>query len=268
MKTNIKILLFSLLLMPINGITNLGGIAPLVANIAQAQDKVLTVAINHYPPWVIAEERPFSGIDIDIIKTLSAELSLETKFKKCPWKRCLAMMENGKVDMMTGLFRTPEREAFMAFIEPAYFEDPPKVFYVPKGGSIKIDSYDDLKSLKIGIVRETKYFDQFDADASLKKHEVSREEQLVLMLAKGRIDTFVSTASQADYTIAKEGFRGKFAKASFRPGEGDVSYLALSKKSPFLKDKAKFDQAVKRAVDSGAYIQLAEDFYHKISINQ
>ena len=228
----------------------------------------LIVAIDHYPPWTIIDSKPYRGIDVDIIKLLAADLSITVKFVTCPFKRCLAMMENGQADFMPGLLKTSEREKYMAFIEPAYFDDPPKVFYINNASSKKIDNYEDLKTLTIGVKRGASYFEKFDKDPQLNKFVVTEDIQLLKLLKIGRIDTFISTESLADYLIAKEGFGGEFIKAPFHYGLGDVSYLTLSKKSKFVKKKKMFQQAVKNAVDNDIYKKIANDFYKRVAIEK
>lgn len=225
----------------------------------------LVVAIDHYPPWSIIDQTPYRGIDVEIINTLADDLSLTIKYVTCPFKRCLAMMENGQVDFMPGLFKTPEREKYMTFIEPAYFDDPPKVFYTNKNSSKKIERYQDLKTLTIGVKRGASYFEKFDKDTNLEKFVVTEDIQLLKLLKIGRIDTFISTESFADYLIAKNGFTGAFSKASFHYGQGDVSYLALSKKSAFLNKMDMFQHSVKHALDNNTYNNIANDFYKKIA---
>jgi polar amino acid transport system substrate-binding protein len=226
----------------------------------------LVVAIDNYPPWSIIDKKTYQGIDVDIIKALAAELSLTVKFITCPFKRCLAFIENGQADLMPGLFKTSEREKYMMFIEPAYFDDPPKVFYLKKDTLKQINKYEDLETLIIGVKRGASYFDKFDNDHKLKKLIVTREVQLLNLLKIGRIDTFVSTESFADYLIAKEGFNGEFTKASFHYGPGNVSYLVISKKSAFTEKIALFQQSVKEAVNNGTYNKIADDFYKRTAI--
>ncbi|MBF0235001.1 MAG: amino acid ABC transporter substrate-binding protein [Desulfamplus sp.] len=225
----------------------------------------LIVPVFHDPPWIITDQKPYSGIDVDIIKAIAAEFSLTIKYKTCPFARCLVMMKEGDADLMSGLFRRPEREEYMLFIDPPYFNDPPKVFYLKKGTSIQIKNYNDLGKLKIGVINANKYFEKFDNDVGLKKHKVTRPQQLLDLLDIGRIQTFLGTETQIDYLIAKEGFRGKFVKAPFRYGEGDVTYLAISKKSSLSKRIKEFNQVVQNAVKQGRYNQIAEEFFDKIS---
>lgn len=226
----------------------------------------LIVAIDNYPPWTIIEKKPYRGIDVDIINTLAADLSLTVKFVTCPFKRCLAMLEYGQVDLMPGLFKTPEREKYMAFIEPAYFDDPPKSFYINRKNVKQIHDYEDLKTLTIGVKRGASYFEKFDKDLQLNKFVVTNEIQLLSLLKIGRIDTFISTESLADYLIAKEGFAGEFIKAQFHYGKGDVSYLAISKKSALLKKMDLFQRSVKQAIENNTYNKIAVDFYRTIAL--
>ncbi len=226
----------------------------------------LIVALDDSPPWTIINKKPYRGIDVDIINMLAADLSLTVNFVTCPFKLCLALMESGDVDLMPGLLKTPAREKYMVFIKPAYFYDPPKIFYLNKENPKQIHRYEDLKDLTIGVNRGVSYFEKFDNDKALKKFIVTKELQLLKLLKIGRIDTFISTESIADYLIATEGFLDNFIKAPFHYGNGDVSYLAISKKSAFLQKIDIFQKSVKKSVENNAYNNLADDFYKNTTI--
>jgi polar amino acid transport system substrate-binding protein len=91
----------------------------------------LTITNSHWPPWrVLENDGSLNGIDIDILKGLSTRLDLQLITKGCGWKRCLKSMELGESDVMTGLFKTPEREKYMQFIEPPYRSVQNTCFYL------------------------------------------------------------------------------------------------------------------------------------------
>lgn len=67
--------------------------------------KELVVPILHFPPWIVIEQEQVTGINIEIIKEMASKLGVQIKYKKCPWKRCLAFMEKGKTDLMSSLVK-------------------------------------------------------------------------------------------------------------------------------------------------------------------
>ena len=235
------------------------------AQAGQAAQEIV-VALNHFPPWLIADKDKPEGIDVEIVEALASRLSLTVRYARCPGPRCLAMMRDGVADLITGLFKTPERQEYMDFIEPAYTISPPIVFYVKAQGGVRINAYEDLRSLgNIGMTAGTSYFRQFDTDGTLKKFEVVQTSQLLNLLDIGRIDTFLSNESQADYLIITEGFQGKITKAPLQYGMGEYSYLALSKKSPHIANINAFNRTIADMVSTGVIERLEATYFRRLS---
>ena len=65
------------------------------------------------------------------------------------------------------------------------------------------------KDLRIGLLRGAAYFDQLDNDATLIKVKVSTIEQLIGMLLKGRIDTFLGREESINPIIERIRFKHK-----------------------------------------------------------
>lgn len=49
-------------------------------------------------PWVMIEEGKSQGLDIEVLKLVAKELSVNLEFEPLPWKRCLLHLQNNKVD--------------------------------------------------------------------------------------------------------------------------------------------------------------------------
>lgn len=64
---------------------------------AHAAEQVVLYGDENYPPYSYIENGKFTGIDVDILLLAAARLSpaYELKLTPTPWKRGLAMLENG-----------------------------------------------------------------------------------------------------------------------------------------------------------------------------
>lgn len=56
-----------------------------------------------------------SGFDYDYLKAIGQYTGWQYEFVKASWKDCLAMLENGQIDLLGGVARTEEREQTLAF---------------------------------------------------------------------------------------------------------------------------------------------------------
>ncbi len=218
----------------------------------------LTYGVNHYPPFIIFEENTVSGIDIEILVAITKRLKLDLEIYNCPWKRCLEMVEQGCIDVLTTLNKTDEREKYIAYVTPPYYEDK-WAFYLNKNSQLRIDNYEELKSLMIGFRRGTSHFSQFDADKSLNKYVVNADVELIKMLTKGRLDTIIGSQAIFDYLIQKEGFGASLVKAEFNPSNA-FDHIGISRKSSYLKLLPRFNKAMLEIIESGEIKRIMKNF--------
>lgn len=219
----------------------------------------LSFAVNEWPPWKTTS--PFDGIDIRIAKKIAARLNLLIKFKKCPWKRCLKMIELGNVDMLSSVIKKADREVYALFIEPPYLTEAATRFYILKNSGHQIQKYEDLYKLVIGITRGYRYFRKFDEDRIVKKVEVTNDIQLLKMLAAGRLDAFVSPEISADYLILKKGYSEAFKKTPFKINQKIQTYMILSKKSPHAKNLSQFNMTIRQMVEEGIIKEIVNSYF-------
>jgi hypothetical protein len=93
-----------------------------------------------------------------------------------------------------------------------------------------LNDYASLRGLRIGYVLESVYFQPFDSDKALDKVGVSNEQQLLEMLALGRIDALVGTDCQVDYSLLDPKLAGRIVKAAYQPQARTELYIGFSRK--------------------------------------
>lgn len=191
------------------------------------------VAVNHAPPYRIIEETGtevrHSGIYIDLMKELAGRSGIEITFKNVPFRRALALIEQGAADLMLGPNRVPERELYMAYLDVELTRER-KVFYVGKGAP-DIAAYGDLAERRIAVLRGSAYFDRFDQDETLRKVEVADYATALGIVESGRVETVIVPELLGDYLISEGAL--SLRKASYAV-EGRPSFIAISRKSALL----------------------------------
>ena len=218
----------------------------------------LLVAVAHWPPWKIIEEAEFSGIDVDILEEIARRIGIAVEFVECPWARCLEMVKDGDVDMITSFGRTPEREAFVYYIEPPYVTAN-VVFYKRRSSSFSVLTYDDLHSFRIGTLIGSTYFDPFNTDPLLDKEEVAVDGQLPQMLASERIDLMIGWEIPMDYLIAQEGLSGEFEKVLYS-SRGGSSYMAMSQKSELVDLIPRLSTVMQEMIEDGKVEEIIASY--------
>lgn len=188
----------------------------------------LIFGVPDYPPNSYVTENEVGGFDVDIMRRLAKEMSIELEFSPCSWVRCLELMKSGKIDMLGSFNFSVEREQFAIYIGDAY--TPGRViFIVQKGKSASIKRYEDLQGLVIGKETSAKLFDRFDDDDTLQIYPSTSLDTLLTLLGSGRIDTVAYSDTTVNITLQRPQYRGKFDIAEFE--SGNLGYFALSKTS-------------------------------------
>lgn len=197
-------------------------------------DNEIIVAVDEWVPFRMLSGKRYSGIDFDLWKKIEKELNITVKFERYPWGRALDKLAKGEVDAMSGLAYTDERAKLYYYSDSPYYTCT-TTFYTQKGLGKKINTYDDLYTLKsLGFVIGSAYFDKFDTDNKLNKVEVATELQLLKLLKSKRVEAIIGTSCQVDYQLKTLGFDSSFDKSNYKPNNDVNLYITFSKKSSKL----------------------------------
>ncbi|MBU1002126.1 MAG: transporter substrate-binding domain-containing protein [Proteobacteria bacterium] len=222
-----------------------------------AAQQSLRVAFSELPPWKIAGPNGSKeGIDTELFRLVAERMDLHLEFVEAPFVRGLRMLENGTVDVMTGVLRRADRETYLDFVEPPYRRYSNKAFYLKKGQGQLIRCYTDLYDLTIGVGREEKYFPTFDHDPLIHKEAVSNGRLNIKKLLHGRFDAFIQTEAAADYLIREMGLEDQIEKAPFVYRKVQPVYIVISKLSPLAERRAELSCIVRELLQSGEYDRL------------
>ena len=239
----------------------------ILLSVSSGTSETLYYAIFQAPPFMIGaekEEHAISGIDVDIVRKIASKTHLDIEFIKCPWARCLKMMESGEVDILSSAYKTPERELFMRYFDIPFLRSLPISFYFRKGTGYKIESYEDLHSLEsIGILRGASYFQQFDKDAALNKTEVATQDQLFPMLLQGRFEVMAGYVPTENYRIITEGYGGKIEKSAYEYREPADVFMAISRKSSLIGRFDELNAINAQFFEQGVIQEIVDSYYRK-----
>ena len=83
---------------------------------SQIYPDTLIVAVNHFPPCVIADGVEFTGFDIDLWKAIAAEMDLNFVFQSIEFDSIFQVLQSGGADAsMAGITINAERESIIDF---------------------------------------------------------------------------------------------------------------------------------------------------------
>ncbi|SFX43941.1 substrate-binding periplasmic protein [Marinospirillum alkaliphilum] len=145
----------------------------------------LRALIMETEPWGFHDETTGQamGIWLEIAALIEAESGLQQQKRLVPYARVLESLHYGDADL-SYLIRAPARDGEVQ--HAGYLFSFGSVVLAREG--IKLERYEDLAGLRIGVLRGIRLSPRFDADTSLNKVYLRNYETLIGMLAAGRLD--------------------------------------------------------------------------------
>lgn len=201
------------------------------------------------------------GVVASILDRLAQKLGIEIEMRLAPFARRLRWMETGEIDIMGGLLRRPQREAYIYFVPPPYVNKNRKVFYVRKGDERRIKRYEDLYGLMIGTKIHSRYFPRFDKDEGLKKEPVGSVELNFKKLLAGHLDAVIYGNRSGLMKLMEMGIADQVGQALYAYKKDNPVYIGISRHSALMKEKATVSAAVRQMVESGEIERIIQQHY-------
>ncbi len=224
---------------------------------AMAQDQVVRVAGDPYPPWSIGEAgaKPEGGIAVEIARELFKRMSLETTEFVYPFKRGIQRIKDGEEDVILMVSRNDERDKFMLFTPPVR-NVKFVIFYPQQRDEFDWNSWEDLKQFRIGTVGGYNMGDDWPKAIELHNLQIEEVKANIFNMKKmqaGRIDLFITDFEVMQRIIENNPeFRGKF-KWHEKPIYESVNNLGISKKSFLAPKIAEINKVMKAMQEDGTF---------------
>lgn len=167
---------------------------------AVASEKIVLTTLDWEP--YIGKSMDDNGYVGEVVREAFKRGGYEVVFKFFPWARTVKLATEGKVDGYFPEYFSEELSKHSVVSDP--FDGGPVGFFKRKGYELEYKTLQDLKSLKIGVVRGYVNEKNFDAATFLKKEEVTTDLLNIKKLLKNRIDLFVADKFVGFYTLKKE----------------------------------------------------------------
>lgn len=217
--------------------------------------------LEDLPPFQYMENGKPKGIDIEIGNKIADLLGMEFKYKAFPWLRIKNYAQSGKIDGISSMYCM---DKYLDIVDFARSPVKSKIsVFVQNESSIIVNSLDDLKGKKVGVIRGYTYSDEFSSYKGLRKIECDNDLDLIRRLNGGRIDAAIAEDIPFLYLSKQKGFIDKF-KAIYLVVENDLC-IAFSKKALGAKSKILADKVtdVFKKLEEDGTVQNIIDSYLK-----
>ncbi|HII4469962.1 TPA: EAL domain-containing protein [Clostridium perfringens] len=117
----------------------------------EERKRVLKVGFyDNYPYFYINDKAKVCGDYSEIVKSLSKRLNFKVEYVNCSLLELLKELENGEIDLVVGINKTPEREKLFEFSKNCINE---KKYSIYTNENIKYGNLEALNGKKMGYIK-------------------------------------------------------------------------------------------------------------------
>jgi len=170
------------------------------------------------------------------------------------------MMRDGSADIMLGLLDKPERREYMHLYR--YLDNSHKAFYALKSRNWRVNSFEDLAGLNIGVVHGFKYFPKFDQETeSFRLNSAPSVLINLRRLLAGRVDLVIATKMEGDYIIRKNPHFQKFIEpVNYQYLAENPVFVGLSKRSRYANKAEQLESLVASMKSSKEFVRIIDAY--------
>lgn len=222
------------------------------------RDPILISGNPAYPPFMWRDGSRIVGVGTDLTVIILSRLNqpYENRYVG-PWKRVKENARLGEVDLVVGIYRNPEREAYLDFSEP-YCDDPTSIFTL-KEKTFSMGSRQDLVPLR-GVTRFGESYgaslDRFIA-AELKMSRVYSTDEMFDRLFTGKVDYLLFGYYPTRILSIRKGFEDRIAVVEKNLAVENI-HLAISKQSRYRKLLPDINQLLRKLRSDGTIEALIQ----------
>jgi len=239
---------------------------PFSAVFAQTVDDLILMT-EQFPPYNFEEDGKLQGFAVDtmvlMLERMNSKLTRDD-IHLLPWANAYNKTLKKKNTVLFAMARSKARENLFKWVGPISFSK--GVLIARKDKHIKINSIDDVKKYKIGVIRDD-YGEQLLVQKEVEKSGLERVAKaiiLIRMLNAGRIDMWSYGENTAKWLIKKNGFNPEDYETVYVLEERE-SYYAFHKDTPdslIQKFQETLDDLKKQPVDGGKseYEKIVDDY--------
>lgn len=220
------------------------------------------------PPFSMqAADGAVVGIDVEINRAALALLGCQTKLRKLPWARALKELELGRLDILTGAFRRPEREVYAYFSGPVLPPSRNILFMHPQAQQRwPVTQLLDLQhsAFRLGAQINVSYGEDYqqlmsDPAFAARVSLVANRTNLWRMVAKGRIDGVIADENTGVYEVHQLGLSEHITATSVVVSS-DSAEVAFSKKTTDSAFVQAYADALRELVVDGSYARIVQRY--------
>lgn len=224
---------------------------------------------NDDPPYAMRlADGKLSGLNVELVEQTLARMGCRAVWVELPWARALVELEAGRLDVLPGGFRRPEREAYAFFV--ADHDLSRNRLYVRQADRDKVGNATRLADalrpgqrlgVQIGVVYGPEYAEllnqpQFRAQLT----QATTRRSLWQMLDLGRVDGVLSSQASARWELAQEGLHTRIVATDVALSNEPV-YVLVSKRSRDAAWAQRYQDANQTLRSDGTMARIVRKYF-------
>ncbi len=185
-----------------------------------------------YPYEYTDSEDVLSGISSDYLEHIINTVGIKLDFhSQLTWNQAYEQFLTGKIDILSAIVKTPEREKYINFTAPYFVAS---TVIVTQKDSFFVDSMANLEQKKVGLIEGYALSDLVSEDYPLINIiSVSSVADGIERLSLGEIDAFINTISVINSEIDKQKINN-LKIAAFSPYKFEISMAVRKGLEPLV----------------------------------
>jgi polar amino acid transport system substrate-binding protein len=118
-----------------------------------SQEFQLMVIGEEYAPYSYLLDNEPAGLSVDLVEKITTDLGIPFQRNEVTlhsWQEVFDATVKGNRTLLLAVYRTPDREDLMQWVGPIATDS--SAFFVKSGSDKKIDTVEDIKTLKISVI--------------------------------------------------------------------------------------------------------------------
>ncbi|OIN47504.1 amino acid ABC transporter substrate-binding protein [Pseudomonas azotoformans] len=177
-----------------------------------AYGEKLRIVTEPWAPYVYEDQGSMRGLDYEATVIVFQRLGVEVEWQFLPWKRCLAMLDQGHADGALDIFHSHERDALLLYPSEPLSEVEFTLFYANERPH-PVQSLEDLRGLTVGTSPGYLYGAAFSNSTLFNREPAPSHEANFGKLMLGRIDLVITDRRVGQHVIKALGLEGKVSQA-------------------------------------------------------
>ncbi|MDD1958552.1 MAG: transporter substrate-binding domain-containing protein [Pseudomonas capeferrum] len=219
-----------------------------------AQAERLRLVSDDWAPYVYQQNGQPRGIDYEVTTQVFKRLGVEVEWQFLPWKRCLAMIEQGLADGIVDIFQIDARRPFLIYpSEP--MSDVEFVLFQARSRRHTVTSLNDLAGLSVGTSPGYTYGAAFNGSSRFRREAAPTHEANLGKLVLGRIDLLITDRRVGRYLMRQLGLEQQVEELPLLISR-QTQYLGLTRKPGRESLAQAFAEELQRFKQEPAYAAI------------